>query len=227
MKKTWAVLLLPALAAVGCGGPPRVWVNRDINRALVLVPLNESDDLEAPVKLLPHVEKEVTDHGWTLVPRADVIAFYEKNRFTDPGEMTMYSSAELAREFQADVVVWVNVARWGKRLKYNPLEHGNAQVGVALEASVQDAEGRELWKGFGEEDMSSSHQWFTGGLGVLYDLVKTAVVDCEAYAPGASKKCFLGMIRAGWDPKLTAEEIDRLREARRAPAPAPEPTPSR
>jgi hypothetical protein len=185
---------LAAILAAGCGSS-RVYLNRDVATAVVLAPFNDSSDVEAPWKMWKYVEKEVARRGFRLVPHATVEQFYVDKKFrSEPGQIKMYGTDELAKIFNADCVVYSNLAEWGK----TTLGVYNA-VTVKLEAQICDRNGEEIWKGQGEDGYSQSA---SSGKGILHSFVGAAATDPEGYAAGAASACFGSLPWAGWDPAL-------------------------
>jgi hypothetical protein len=193
MNRILAVAAL-AVLAVGCA-PRRVYLNRDAGTAVVLAPLNLSMNVDAPWKMWKYVEREVAARGYALVPHATVEKFYVDKGFTgDPGQIESFDSKELAKIFNADVVVWSNVAEWGKKTLgiYTSIE-------VKLTAEILDREGNSLWKGEGEYGSSSTAKSWKDA---LWDTVGAAATDPERFAPGAAANCFASLPWAGWDPEM-------------------------
>lgn len=199
MRRIPFVLL--ALLAASCGHS-RVYLNRDVATAVVLVPLNDSSNVDAPWKMWKYVEHEVARHGYRLVPHATVEQFYVDKKFMggDPGQIKMFGTDELAKIFNADAVVYSNIVEWGATtlVVYNA-------VNVKLEAQIYDKNGDELWKGEGHHGYSQA----PGKRGLLGSTLGAIATDPEKYAGGAAANCFGGMPWAGWDPEMP-----------RAPAPA-------
>ena len=205
MTRVLAAIVLAILAG-GCGHS-RVYINRDVATALVLAPFNDSIDLEAPWKMWGHVEREVARRGYRLVPHAKVEQFYVDKKFrSEPAQIRMYSTEELAQIFGADCVVYSNIAAWGTTITgiYN-------SVNVKLEAQVYDKKGEELWKNQGEDGYAQAPT----SRGILDSVIGVGFADPGNYAEGAAGKCFSSLPWAGWDPATPKTQ----------PAPGPEPKP--
>lgn len=185
-----------AVTAAGCGST-RVYLNRDVTTAVVLAPLNESTDPEAGWKSWRYVEHQVAGRGFLIVPHEQVQKFYEDKKYTgDPGQITEFSTEELAKIFKVDAVVWTKVLSWDKKTLgiYNSVE-------VKLYAELQDATGAVVWKGEGSDGYSQ----VPSGKTMFSSFVGTAAADPEKYAPGAARECFARLPWAGWDPKAPRE----------------------
>ena len=187
-------IVLAGLAALALGcGHSRVYLNRDMTTAVVLAPLNNSMDVQAPWKMWKYVERQVAHRGFRIVPHAKVEQFYADKKFTgDPGQISQYSNEELAKIFEVDAVVWSNVAEWGKKTLgvYTSIE-------VKLEARILDKNGEEVWKGEGKYGSSSTASSWKGA---LWDTVGATATDPEKYADEAAANCFASLPWAGWDP---------------------------
>jgi hypothetical protein len=183
-----------ALAAASCGHS-RVYLNRDVATAVVLVPLNDSSNVDAPWKMWKYVEREVARHGYRLVPHERVEQFYVEKKFMggDPGQIKMFGTDELAKIFNVDAVVYSNVVEWGAStlVLYN-------SVDVKLEAQICDKNGDEMWKGVGHDGYSQA----PSRRGLLGSTLGAALTDPEKYAGGAAANCFAGLPWAGWDPEM-------------------------
>ena len=202
-------VLAAALVLLACGcAPPRVYLNRDVATVLVLAPLNDSLDAEAPWKMWKYVERGVVARGYRIVPHEEVARFYEEKKYTgDPGQIMDYKTEELARIFKADAVVWSNVTAWDRKtlVAYN-------SVDIRLIAELHDAAGNVIWKGEGADGYTS----MPDRRGLFSSTLTAAFGDLEPYAEGAAGKCLGGLPWAGWDP------ANRRSDPEPAPAPAPE-----
>lgn len=139
-------VLLIALSAAGCAGappPPPVYLNHDVRRVVVLPPFNETITEDAWKTAWPHVLEGVRACGYDVVPRGDVEAFYVKNNFhAAPEEILLYTTAEIAKEFGAQAVLYSNIDEWG--FKYVGIY---SEYVVAVEFRLADGRtGEALWQ---------------------------------------------------------------------------------
>ena len=139
-------VLLIVFATAGCAGtppPPPVYLNRDVHRVVVLPPFNETITNDAWKTAWPHVLEGVRACGYDVVPRSDVEAFYVKNNFhATPEEILLYTTAELAKEFGAQAVLYSNIEEWG--FKYIGVY---SEYVVAVEFRLADGKtGDALWQ---------------------------------------------------------------------------------
>ncbi len=185
------VWLMTALTACA---PHIAYINRDVKRVLVLPPFNDSNDIEASGKLWPHVQQQVAARGYNLVPPSEVTAFYEKCRWHQAEEIQQVQGGVqgIAKEFNADIVVYTYIRYWGKKV----LVLSN-WVGVQLEAEMLDGkDGSQIWAGKGEHGKS------TGGVNVRDAVAGAAdalLTSPSHYGPGAAKNCFGSILHAGFD----------------------------
>lgn len=188
------LLVLGAAALIACGcGHGRVYLNRDVTTAVVLAPLNESLNVDAPWKMWKYVERQVASRGFRVVDHAVVVKFYEDKGFTgDPGQIESFNTEELAKIFKVDAVVWSNILAWEAKTLgiYNSVE-------VKLEAEIHDKAGAVVWKGSGSDGYSA----IPSRKGMLASALGAAFTDPEKYAPGAAANCFGSLPWAGWDPE--------------------------
>ncbi|MBI4565072.1 MAG: DUF799 family lipoprotein [Planctomycetes bacterium] len=204
MNYAWAAgcAAAVAMAAIGCGAGKN-YINRDIETVVVLIPFNESLDIEAPIKMWKYVEREMAERGYRLVPRDQVEKFYVDHKFTgDPAEIKAFSAKDLAEKFNVDGVVYTNLSRWGKKTVGIYTE-----IGVTIQAELRDRTGELAWgPAEGEEEHSKTADAGGGWKGLLNsalrDTASAALTDTEKFAPGAASQCFASLPWAGWDPEV-------------------------
>jgi hypothetical protein len=190
--------VLATIAVMGCASP-RVYINRDLGVAAVLVPFNATNDADASWMMWKHVEREVRAKGYRLVPHDQVLQFYRDKKFLDAdgkgesAQIRMFKTEELAEAFKADAIVVSNVADWG----HSTLLIQNT-VKIRLEAELFDKTGASLWKGEGENVQTRSSSTWTGIIG---NTIAGATARFDDYAPGAARECFSSLPWAGYEPK--------------------------
>jgi hypothetical protein len=147
MVRQVPLLLLPLLAAACASAAPPApaphYLNRSVNRLVVLPPFNETITAEAWRTAWPHLLQGVAGRGYAVVPQAEVEEFYRKNRFFNtPEEIQIYTPVEVAKEFNADAVLYTNLQRWGYTYVGVYSEYG-----VAMEFRMTDAKtGDPVWQ---------------------------------------------------------------------------------
>ncbi len=149
-----------ALAAVAalCGGcattpydyaPYRQHMPRSI---LVLPPLNESVEVNAPYSYLSTVTRPLAECGYYVFPVAVIDAFLKDNGLPTPGEMHTVSLAKISEVIGADAVLYVTIEDWGQ--KY--LVISSNTVVKARARLVDVATATTLWEGRADAVQGSS-----------------------------------------------------------------------
>ncbi len=133
---------------------------------LVLPPLNESTDVNAPYSYLSTVTRPLGECGYYVFPVAVVDAFMKDNGLPTPGEMHTVSLRKISQVFGADAVMYVSIEQWGQ--KYQILS--STTVVKARVRLVDVGTGTLLWQGTVQAAEGS------GGSGnLLADLIVAAV----------------------------------------------------
>ncbi|HEX7899838.1 MAG TPA: GNA1162 family protein [Planctomycetota bacterium] len=126
---------------------PPVYLNMDVSSVVVLPPFNETITEDAWKTAWPHLIEAVRRRGYNVRTKEDVEAFYRKNKFNAaPEEVNLYSAQELAKELNADAVLYSNIVKWGYTYVGVYSEYG-----VALELRLVDGKtGDNVWQGKAE-----------------------------------------------------------------------------
>ena len=165
--------LLIACSAAGCASrrsEPPVYLNRDVLTVVVLPPFNETITDDAWKTAWPHVIEAVRSRGYVARTKEEVEAFYRKNKFNAaPEEVNIYTAQELAKELNADAVLYSNILKWG--YKYVGVY---SEYGVSLELRMVDGKsGENLWQGKAEAHHSEGVQGRDAG-GLIFSLFAVA-----------------------------------------------------
>ncbi len=137
-----------ALLASACVPPPapfdyrpyRAHMPRSI---LVLPPLNQSTDVNAPYVYLSTVTRPLAESGYYVFPVAAVDAYLKENGLPTAGEMHDVPIQKLRDVFGADAVMYVTIESWGQ--KYRVL---SSDTVVKAHVSLVDAaSGATVWSG--------------------------------------------------------------------------------
>jgi hypothetical protein len=64
------------------------------------------------------IHELVREKGYDVVPLAEINRFYRKNKFSVAGEAGIYSSAELAKQFTADAILYWAITADGPRMMF-------------------------------------------------------------------------------------------------------------
>ena len=112
---------------------------------LVLPPLNESPEVDAPYSCLATVTYPLAERGYYVFPVAVVDEMLKQNGCPTPGEMHQASIQKLGEVFGADAVLYLTVKQWGT--KYQVL---NSNTTVEVVGRLVDVRtGMQLWGGSG------------------------------------------------------------------------------
>ncbi len=119
---------------------------------LVLPPLNDSIDVNAPYAYLPSVIQPLAEAGYYVFPVAVVDAFMKENGMIGAAEMHQVSLKKFKEIIGADAVLYINIEEWGQQ--YLIL---NSVTVVKFQARLVDTQtGAMLWKGEQDVQLSSN-----------------------------------------------------------------------
>jgi hypothetical protein len=150
-------------------GPYRAHLPRSI---VVLPPLNETTDVNAPYVYLSTVTRPLAECGYYVFPVAAVDAFMKENGLPTAGEMHAVSLAKIREVLGADAVLYVTIEAWGQ--KYRIV---TSDTIVKARAELVDvASGTSLWSGtaFAQQSSSSGQ---SDALSMLIAALVTQVVS--------------------------------------------------
>jgi hypothetical protein len=149
---------------------PPVYLNRDVRSVIVLPPFNETITNDAWKTAWPHLIAAVRSRGYVVRTQEEVEEFYRKNKFNAaPEEVNIYTAQELAKELNADAVLYSNIVKWG--YKYVGVY---SEYGVALELRMVDGKsGEAVWQGKAEAQHSEGVQGRDAG-GLVFSLFAVA-----------------------------------------------------
>ena len=135
---------------------------------LVLPPLNESPDAEAPYVYLSTVTRPLAERGYYVFPVAVVEQMMRENGLPTAGEMHQVQLARFAEVFGADAVMYPTIEDWGTSFQVV-----NSQTRVAVRYRLVDvASGTEIWSG----SHALAHDSSSGG-GDLIGMFAGALVN--------------------------------------------------
>ena len=110
---------------------------------LVLPPLNESTQVNAPYVYLSTATRPLAECGYYVFPVAVIDAFLRENGLPSPDEMHGVPLSKLNEVFGPDAVLYVTIEDWGQ--KYMII---SSDTVVKARARLVDANtGTELWAG--------------------------------------------------------------------------------
>ena len=180
MNRSLAQLFLLASLGSACVpvasfdySPYRAHMPRSI---VVLPPLNEATDVNAPYVYLSSITRPLAESGYYVFPVAVVDAYMKENGLPTPGEMHGVSLAKLREVLGADAVLYVTIEDWGQ--KYRILT--SDAVVKARATLVDTVSGATLWSGvaFAQQSSASGQSDLIGMLiGSLLTQVLASVTD--------------------------------------------------
>ena len=110
---------------------------------LVLPPLNESVDVNAPTAVYSSVVVPLSESGYYVFPPTLVMETFKQNGLTEARPIHDISMTKLNEIFGADAVLYMNIKKFGQ--SYSIITSANV---VSLEAYLVDAKtGTEIWRG--------------------------------------------------------------------------------
>ncbi len=170
------VLMLGLLLVSGCAGtqvqdytdfrthPPR--------SILVLPPMNESVEVNAPYIYLSTISRPLAECGYYVFPVAVIDAFLKENGLPTPGEMHSVSLRKIQEIIGADAVLYVTIEDWGQ--KYKVLSSNTIVKARAHLVHVDT--GKTIWVG-SQNVVQSSGDSGGGVVGMLVSAVVSQVVS--------------------------------------------------
>ncbi len=193
---------------------------------LVLPPLNESPDVNAPYSYLSTVTRPLAERGYYVFPVSVVDAFLKENGLPTPGEMHQVPLDRVRDLIGADAVLYLKIDQYGTTYQIF-----NSQTIVEVEGRLVDVNtGTTIWSGRRHTVQNSS-----GGqdniIGMLVGALVSQVAHTVAdYAHDLSRQVNTGMIfddRVGFlsghyhpgydkDQRRRHEEQEKLLAKRRA-----------
>jgi hypothetical protein len=175
VKRPAVVRLLTGLLAAGCAvAPPRDYraYREHLPRSIVVLPpLNESTDVNAPYVYLSTITRPLAECGYYVFPVAVVDAFMKENGLPTAGEMQGVPLEKLRSVLGADAVLYVTVESWGQ--KYRIVSSDT--VVKARARLVDTLSGTTLWTGTAFAQQSSSAGQ-SDAIGMLIGAIMTQVI---------------------------------------------------
>ncbi|MBI3867570.1 MAG: DUF799 family lipoprotein [Verrucomicrobia bacterium] len=133
---------------------------------LVLPPLNETTEVEAPYGYLAAVTRPLSEWGYYVFPVAVIDHFLKENGMPTPGEMHQIPLPKVREILGADAVLYITITKYGS--KYQVI---NSKTIVWAKARLVDTQsGLVLWEGAGGAEMNS------GGSGNIFGDLIAAVI---------------------------------------------------
>lgn len=110
---------------------------------LVLPPINQSVDVNAPYIYLSTINVPLAEHGYYVFPVAVVDSFMKDNGVTEPAEMQQVPLRKLDKVFNPDAVLYTTINDWGQ--KYHVI---SSDATVEFTSRLVDTDsGKTIWNG--------------------------------------------------------------------------------
>jgi hypothetical protein len=139
---------------------------------LVLPPLNQSVEVNAPYVYLSTITRPLAECGYYVFPVAVVDALMKENGLPTPAEMHSVSLKKIREVFGADAVLYATIEEYGQ--KYQVLS--STTIVKARARLVDVATGTTLWEGTAQAARSSGDS-NSGLVGMLVTAAITQVVN--------------------------------------------------
>jgi hypothetical protein len=135
------------LFITGCATPPSFdyssFRNHRPRSILVLPPLNQTTDVNAPYSYLSTITRPLAECGYYVFPVAVVDAYMKENGLPSPEEMHGVALKKIREIIGADAVLYVTIEEWGQ--KYIVIQ---SVTTIRAKAQLIDtASGDIIWKG--------------------------------------------------------------------------------
>ena len=134
---------------------------------LVIPPLNESIEVNAPYTFLSTISMPLAEKGYYVFPVAVIDTFMKENGLPNPAEMNSVPLDKLRENIGADSVLYVRIKEWGQ--KFHVI---SSDTIIRAHMRLVDARtGQQLW----DAEVYAS-QGSNGGNGGLLETLVEAVV---------------------------------------------------
>ncbi|CNI30020.1 DUF799 domain-containing protein [Yersinia pekkanenii] len=175
MRSIFAVCaIIMALLLTGCAKPvPQdysAFKQSKPKSILVLLPQNQSPEVEASHGMLSQVTYPLSEAGYYVLPVAVVEETFKQNGMTSAGDISAVSPTKLHKIFGADAVLYITVVQYGT--SYQII---TSDTRVTANAKLVDLKtGKLLWSG---SATASSNEGNNAGGGIIGMLVQAAVAQ--------------------------------------------------
>ncbi|UNK63232.1 DUF799 domain-containing protein [Buttiauxella ferragutiae] len=181
MKSLFAVsLLIISLLLTGCAKPGQVqtkdysaFKESKPRSILVLLPKNQSTDVDAGHSLLSVVTYPLAEGGYYVFPVAVVEETFKQNGLSNAEDINAVSTTRLHQIFGADAVLYLNIEKYGT--SYQVI---NSDTRVSASARLVDLRsGKELWTNSATASSDENDNNYNNGL--LTMVVSAAIEQIE------------------------------------------------
>ncbi|CNK42434.1 DUF799 domain-containing protein [Yersinia aldovae] len=174
MKSLFALCaVMMALLLTGCAKPIQdysAFKQSKPKSILVLLPENQSPEVEASHGMLSQVTYPLSEAGYYVLPVAVVEETFKQNGMTHAGDISAVSPAKLHKIFGADAALYITVVQYGT--SYQVI---TSDTRVTANAKLIDLKtGKLLWSG---SATASSNEGDNSSGGIIGLLVQAAVTQ--------------------------------------------------
>jgi hypothetical protein len=140
---------------------------------LVLPPVNESPEVNAPWSFLAQVTSPLAESGYYVVPVAVMMETFRQNGLNLPDEIQNAPATKLRDIFGSDAALYIKITKFGSQ--YTVF---NSVVQVTAEARLVDLRsGQQLWAGAASANNNEGGNQNQGGLiGALVGAVVKQII---------------------------------------------------
>lgn len=143
---------------------------------LVIPPLNQSVDVNAPYTFISTVSKPLAEKGYYVFPVAVIDQFLKENGLPSPGEMNGVPLQKLREIIGADAVLYTTINQWGQKFQLV-----NSATIVDSELKLIDARSGELlWttRAFAQQSSGDGGGGLAGAIiGAIVEQIAGSIVD--------------------------------------------------
>ncbi len=150
--------------------------NKKPRSILVIPPLNNTVEVDAPYTYLSTISKPLAEKGYYVFPVAVIDTFLKENGLPTPVEMNAIPLDKIKEHIGADAVLYVTIEEWGQ--KYQVVS-SNARVRANIKL-IDTHDGELLWDStvYAEQQSSNNGGGFVGALiGAIVDQIVGSIVD--------------------------------------------------
>lgn len=175
MKYRILIVFLSVIGALisGCASSPSrdnstFYAHRPLS-ILVLPPINNSVEVNAPYTYLSTISKPLAEKGYYVFPVAVIDQFLKENGLPTPDEMHTVPLDKIRQHVGADAVLYVSISEWGQKFQ---IISSKTVVRAHLRL-VDTRTGTQLW----DTSVYGTHDGSNSGGGGLLGAVVSAVAE--------------------------------------------------
>jgi len=148
MQLSKVCLLVCLVLLVGCTAVPvqtydySAFEQSNPKSILIIPPLNESVEVEAPYVFLSTISRIVAEKGYYVFPVAVIDNYFKGNGLPTTVEMNTARVDKLVEHINPDAIMYVNINRWGQKFE---IVQSRAVVDVDIRLIDSDT-GTTIWE---------------------------------------------------------------------------------